>query len=151
KRRHRFSQPRRPRAGREAVPLHGRGSHRPRPSRAEGTTAARTKLFHCHAMNATLKTQKVKLLKSARRLYGANGSPSKPHPPAGAASSAKLKTLKSKLIRQGVKYCLGAYVDIHGVPKGKFVPIEHFEHFAHGSELYTGYALDGLGQEPNDD
>ena len=50
-----------------------------------------------------------------------------------------------------MKYCLGAYVDIHGVPKGKFVPIEHFEHFAHGSELYTGYALDGLGQAPNDD
>jgi glutamine synthetase len=42
-------------------------------------------------------------------------------------------------------------VDIHGVPKGKFVPIEHFEHFAAGSELYTGYALDGLGQAPNDD
>jgi glutamine synthetase len=42
-------------------------------------------------------------------------------------------------------------VDIHGVPKGKFVPVEHFEHFAHGSELYTGYALDGLGQAPNDD
>ncbi|MFH1496769.1 MAG: type III glutamate--ammonia ligase, partial [Verrucomicrobiota bacterium] len=39
----------------------------------------------------------------------------------------------------------------HGVPKGKFVPIDHFVHFAHGSELYTGYALDGLGQSPNDD
>jgi glutamine synthetase len=50
-----------------------------------------------------------------------------------------------------VKYCVGAYVDIHGVPKGKFVPIDHFMHFAHGSELYTGYALDGLGQRPNDD
>jgi glutamine synthetase len=59
--------------------------------------------------------------------------------------------LRAELIRKGVKYCLGAYVDIHGVPKGKFVPIEHFEHFANGSELYTGYALDGLGQAPNDD
>ena len=37
------------------------------------------------------------------------------------------------------------------MPKGKFVPIDHFEHFASGSELYTGYALDGLGQAPNDD
>jgi glutamine synthetase len=59
--------------------------------------------------------------------------------------------LKKKLMAQGVKYCLGAYVDIHGVPKGKFVPIDHFVHFAEGSELYTGYALDGLGQAPNDD
>ncbi len=58
---------------------------------------------------------------------------------------------KDELKAQGVKYCVGAYVDIHGVPKGKFVPIDHFVHFAQGSELYTGYALDGLGQRPNDD
>lgn len=56
-----------------------------------------------------------------------------------------------RLKAQGVKYCIGAYVDIHGVPKGKVVPIEHLKHMAHGSELYTGYALDGLGQEPNED
>ena len=62
-----------------------------------------------------------------------------------------LVALQKKLSAQGVKYCLGAYVDIHGVPKGKFVPIDHFVHFAEGSELYTGYALDGLGQAPNDD
>jgi glutamine synthetase len=62
-----------------------------------------------------------------------------------------MEALKNKLKSQGVKYCIGAYVDIHGVPKGKFVPIDHFEHFAAGSELYTGYALDGLGQAPNDD
>ena len=62
-----------------------------------------------------------------------------------------LAALQKILSAQGVKYCLGAYVDIHGVPKGKFVPIDHFVHFAEGSELYTGYALDGLGQAPNDD
>ena len=61
---------------------------------------------------------------------------------------AKATALKEALKAQGVKYCVGAYVDIHGVPKGKFVPIDHFEHFAAGSELYTGYALDGLGQRP---
>ncbi len=66
-------------------------------------------------------------------------------------SAAELKKIKQGLIKKGVKYCVGAYVDIHGVPKGKFVPIDHFEHFAGGSELYTGYALDGLGQAPNDD
>jgi glutamine synthetase len=63
----------------------------------------------------------------------------------------ELTELKHQLQQEGVKYCLGAYVDIHGVPKGKVVPISHFEHFARGSELYTGYALDGLGQAPNDD
>jgi glutamine synthetase len=62
-----------------------------------------------------------------------------------------LSVLQKQLMAKGVKYCLGAYVDIHGIPKGKFVPVEHFVHFAEGSELYTGYALDGLGQAPNDD
>ena len=63
----------------------------------------------------------------------------------------ELIRLRDELKSKGVKYCVGAYVDIHGVPKGKFVPIDHFVHFAEGSELYTGYALDGLGQSPNED
>ena len=66
-------------------------------------------------------------------------------------NSDQIQALRDSLKQQGVKYCVGAYVDIHGVPKGKFVPIDHFEDFAAGSELYTGYALDGLGQKPNDD
>jgi glutamine synthetase len=66
-------------------------------------------------------------------------------------AAPKVQALQEQLKSQGVKYCIGAYVDLHGVPKGKVVPIDHFEHFAHGSELYTGYALDGLGQSPNDD
>lgn len=66
-------------------------------------------------------------------------------------SDIEIKKIKQDLKDKGVKYCIGAYVDIHGIPKGKFVPIDHLEHMAHGSELYTGYALDGLGQAPNDD
>ncbi|GHC57239.1 type III glutamate--ammonia ligase [Roseibacillus persicicus] len=63
----------------------------------------------------------------------------------------EILAIQADLKARGVKYCVGAYVDIHGVQKGKFVPIDHFLHFAHGSELYTGYALDGLGQGPSDD
>ncbi|MBE2214224.1 MAG: type III glutamate--ammonia ligase [Opitutaceae bacterium] len=66
-------------------------------------------------------------------------------------SDSEILAQQAELRSKGVKYVVGAYVDIHGVPKGKFVPIDHFLHFAHGSELYTGYALDGLGQSPNDD
>lgn len=62
-----------------------------------------------------------------------------------------IEQLQKRLTEQGVKYCIGAYVDIHGVPKGKVVPIEHLGHMAKGSERYTGYALDGLGQAPHDD
>jgi len=63
----------------------------------------------------------------------------------------EIAELKKSLVEKGVRYCIGAYVDIHGVPKAKVVPIDHLEHMAAGSERYTGYALDGLGQAPNDD
>ncbi len=66
-------------------------------------------------------------------------------------SDEEILKLQQDLKQKGVLYCIGAYVDIHGIPKGKVVPIEHLLHMAHGSELYTGYALDGLGQSPNDD
>jgi glutamine synthetase len=66
-------------------------------------------------------------------------------------STEKIKETQSRLAEQGIKYCIGAYVDIHGVPKGKVVPLSHLAHMAHGSERYTGYALDGLGQDPHDD
>jgi glutamine synthetase len=62
-----------------------------------------------------------------------------------------IRATQQRLKERGVKYCIGAYVDIHGVPKGKVVPLDHLEHMAHGSERYTGYALDGLGQAPHDD
>lgn len=66
-------------------------------------------------------------------------------------SNEEILNIQKELKEKGVRYCIGAYVDIHGVPKGKVVPIDHLVHMAHGSELYTGYALDGLGQDPNDD
>ncbi|HTS40311.1 MAG TPA: type III glutamate--ammonia ligase [Xanthobacteraceae bacterium] len=66
-------------------------------------------------------------------------------------SDEKIKQTQEQLRAKGVKYCIGAYVDIHGVPKAKIVPLDHLMHMAHGSERYTGYALDGLGQAPNED
>lgn len=66
-------------------------------------------------------------------------------------SDSEISRIQEELQKKGVKYCMGNYVDIHGIPKGKVVPLSHLHHMAHGSELYTGYALDGLGQAPNDD
>jgi len=66
-------------------------------------------------------------------------------------TTVDVSKLQKELSDKGVKYCIGAYVDIHGVPKAKVVPIDHLGHMAKGSERYTGYALDGLGQAPNDD
>ena len=38
-------------------------------------------------------------------------------------SDAELSAIKEELLAKGVNYCIGAYVDIHGVPKGKVVPL----------------------------
>jgi glutamine synthetase len=62
-----------------------------------------------------------------------------------------LEAKRDELRAQGVEYCLSAYVDVHGVPKAKAVPIDHFVLMMRGSELFTGAAIDGLGQEPSDD
>jgi glutamine synthetase len=67
------------------------------------------------------------------------------------AARSAAASQKEELRARGIRYCVGAYVDIHGNPKAKCVPIDHFEHMMEGSELFTGYALDGLGQAPNDD
>ena len=40
-------------------------------------------------------------------------------------TAAEVKDIEQKLKENGVKYCIGAYVDIHGIPKGKVVPIDH--------------------------
>jgi len=63
----------------------------------------------------------------------------------------KIRALQDDLRGKGVKYVIGAYVDIHGAQKAKVVPIDHLPQMAGGSERYTGYALDGLGQAPNED
>jgi glutamine synthetase len=69
----------------------------------------------------------------------------------GRAAGDDLAALKTKLEAAQVKYCLSAYVDAHGVPKAKAVPLSHFERMMRGSEMFTGAALDGLGQGPQDD
>lgn len=69
-----------------------------------------------------------------------------------AALEPSTDQLKEQLKAQGVKYFFGAYVDIHGVPKSKCVPIDHLESALRGSELYTVGALEGMGDlGPNED
>ncbi|MGM0572113.1 MAG: type III glutamate--ammonia ligase, partial [Pseudomonadota bacterium] len=60
------------------------------------------------------------------------------------------QTLKQQLADAGVKYAISSYVDIHGISKGKFVPIAHLGQMMEGSELYTGAALDGVPQDISD-
>ncbi|TVP53517.1 MAG: type III glutamate--ammonia ligase [Halomonadaceae bacterium] len=66
------------------------------------------------------------------------------------SSQPSTENLQCSLQAQGVKYALAGYVDIHGIIKGKFVPLNHLDKMLGGSELFTGAALDGVPQEIND-
>ncbi len=68
-----------------------------------------------------------------------------------AEDRSEYEAKREELKRAAIRYCLAAYTDVHGVGKAKCVPIDHFSGMMRGSELFTGAALDGLGQEPNDD
>ena len=62
------------------------------------------------------------------------------------------EAVRERLREQGVRYLFGAYVDAHGVPKSKCVPIDFLPEAAAGSELYTVGALEGMGPlGPNED
>lgn len=59
--------------------------------------------------------------------------------------------LRRSLQEAGVEVVLATYADGHGIAKCKAVPIEYFGDMMNGSELFTGAALDMLGQVPSDD
>src|SRR5512139_3635946 len=65
--------------------------------------------------------------------------------------AVETQAARAALEAAGVKYALASFADLHGISKGKVVPISHFEQMAGGSELYTGAALDGVPQEVNDE
>ncbi|NMI02335.1 hypothetical protein, partial [Pseudonocardia acidicola] len=50
------------------------------------------------------------------------------------------------LADRGVEFVFGFYVDVHGVPKSKCVPLASLPAMAAGSELYTVGALEGMGE-----
>jgi glutamine synthetase len=65
--------------------------------------------------------------------------------------SAALDRIRERLRSEGVEYCMATYADGHAIAKCKTVPLDHFNEMMHGSELFTGAALDMLGQSPADD
>jgi glutamine synthetase len=55
-----------------------------------------------------------------------------------------------KILRdQGAKYLLAQFVDIHGAPKAKAVPVEHADMVFGDGAGFAGFALWGFGMGPN--
>lgn len=59
--------------------------------------------------------------------------------------SGLMTSVKERLVAAGVEYCFATFVDVHGVPKAKSVPIACFEKMCSGSELFTVGAMEGMG------
>jgi glutamine synthetase len=62
-----------------------------------------------------------------------------------------LGAMQRELERRGVKYMLASYVDLHGIPKAKMVPLGHLPQMLKGSELFTGAALEGVPQHVHEE
>lgn len=74
----------------------------------------------------------------------------------GSGNSVKVCTeqvaeLRRQIEQHQIKYLVPSYVDMHGIPKAKMVPIAYLERMLGGSELFTGAALDGVPQNMADD
>src|SRR5689334_7902642 len=69
----------------------------------------------------------------------------------GHGHRAAVEDIAERLGAAGVKYAAISFVDMHGKPKAKMVPLRHLEQAARGSEMFTGAALDGVPQDVNDD
>jgi len=61
------------------------------------------------------------------------------------------RDLDQQLKDHNVKYLIPSFVDMHGIPKTKMVPVAHLEKMLSGSEMFTGAALDGVPQDVADD
>jgi glutamine synthetase len=59
--------------------------------------------------------------------------------------------LAKDLADNGVKYAMGAWIDVLGRAKSKIVPVEHLPEMIAGSERYTPRGMGGIGQmNPNE-
>ncbi|CAN5283463.1 type III glutamate--ammonia ligase [soil metagenome] len=70
---------------------------------------------------------------------------------AKTADAPSVQEVAERLSAAGVKYAAISFVDMHGKPKAKMVPLSHLSQAAAGSEMFTGAALDGVPQDVNDD
>lgn len=61
------------------------------------------------------------------------------------ATAERIEEEQRRLAEAGVQWCVAAWSDIHGRSKGKLVPVGRFGTLAHGSEMYTAQAFEGMG------
>ena len=61
-----------------------------------------------------------------------------------------IDNIRSRLKEDKIDYILAQYVDIHGTPRCKGIPVSAFDLFVAGSAGFAGAAVWGMGQGPQD-
>lgn len=56
---------------------------------------------------------------------------------------------KKQLQENDIKFVLAQFVDIHGTAKTKSVPVDHFDDVLHAGVGFAGFAISGMGIDPN--
>lgn len=60
-------------------------------------------------------------------------------------AGADLRALQDELRGRGIRTLVAAFVDLHGLPKGKLVPLERLPEWAAGAERHTAFSMEGFG------
>ena len=62
---------------------------------------------------------------------------------------ANREQIREQMTRDGIKYILTQFVDIHGAAKVKLVPASTFDNVVDDGAGFAGGSLHGMGQGPN--
>ncbi|HWC09046.1 MAG TPA: hypothetical protein VG458_08340, partial [Solirubrobacterales bacterium] len=58
--------------------------------------------------------------------------------------------VRSLIAEQGVRYLFAQFVDMHGKPSAKLVPVSHLDDLFEDGAGFAGFAAGDIGQQPND-
>jgi glutamine synthetase len=58
--------------------------------------------------------------------------------------------VKDLIREQGVKYLFAQFVDMHGKPNAKLIPVSHIDDLLEDGAGFAGFAAGDIGQRPND-
>ena len=62
---------------------------------------------------------------------------------------ADREMIRQQMTADGVEYILAQFIDIHGSPKVKMVPVAHFDDIIDEGAGFAGAAVWGMGQGPH--
>ena len=65
-------------------------------------------------------------------------------------TSASAEQLRAELERRGVEFVFAQFVDMHGKPNAKLVPVGHLDGLLADGAGFAGFAAGDIGQGPHD-